>query len=97
MHQTEYRFQFSPDVDLEEAQSTLRLTLLAAEGLHGEARVRTEVSFSVEPMRAEICLSGAAPVAETVTRIFTSLLLHEFGRDAFVVRRESSPATVPST
>jgi len=94
MRQMEYRFQFSPEVDLEEAVATLRLSLLAAEGPFGEARVRTEVSFAVEPLRAEIRVLGATPALEAVTQIFASLLSHEFGRDSFVIRRESAAATV---
>jgi len=93
MSSNEYRFQFKPDVDLPEAEGTMRLSLLAAEGLFGEARVRTEVSYTVDPLRAEIRIAGDTPVGETVTQIFTSLLSHEFGRSAFSVRREPATAT----
>jgi hypothetical protein len=96
MRQTEHRFQFNPDVDLSEAEATLRLSLLAAEGLHGEARVRTEVSYTLEPLRSEIRVVGGEPVGDTVVQIYTSLLSHEFGRGAFTVRRESAPAAVPA-
>lgn len=89
-----FRFQFTADVDLGEADSTLRLSLLAAEGLHGEARVRTEVTFAVDPVRAEIRVAGGGIVTEHVVQIYTSLLTHEFGREAFTVRRDSpEPAT----
>jgi len=96
MRQTEHRFQFSPDVDLSEAESTIRLSLLAVEGLFGEARVRTEVSYTVDPLRAEIRVIGDAPVGESVTQIVTSLLSHEFGRSAFTVRRELAPVAAVS-
>lgn len=88
MSQTEHRFQFAPEVDLQEAEATLRLSLLAAEGLYGEARVRTDVSYSVEPLRSAIRVEGGAPVADSVSQIYTSLLSHEFGRRAFTVRRQ---------
>jgi len=96
MSATEYRFQFKPEVDLSEAESTMRLSLLAAEGLFGEARVRTEVSYTVDPLRAEIRVIGDAPVGESVTQIVTSLLSHEFGRSAFTVRRELAPVAAVS-
>ncbi len=96
MNHMEYRFQFSPEVDLDEAVGTLRLSLLAAEGPYGEARVRTEVSFTVEPIRAEIHVSGATQVLDAVVQIFTSLLSHEFGRDTFTIRREAVPTAVPA-
>jgi len=89
MRDTEFRFQFTADVNLAEAEGTLRLSLLAAEGLHGEARVRTEVTFTVDPVRAEIRVAGAGIVTENVVQIYTSLVTHEFGREAFTVRRDS--------
>lgn len=94
MRDTEFRFQFTADVDLAEAEGTLRLSLLAAEGLHGEAKVRTEVTFAVDPVRAEIRVAGGGIVTENVVQICTALLTHEFGREAFTVRRDSrEPAT----
>ncbi|MCW5775966.1 MAG: hypothetical protein KIS87_05975 [Phycisphaeraceae bacterium] len=89
MRETEFRFQFTPDVNLAEADGTLRLSLLATEGLHGEARVRTEVTFAVDPVRAEIRVAGGGIVTEHVVQIYTALLTHEFGREAFTVRRDS--------
>jgi hypothetical protein len=94
MSHTEHRFQFTPEVDLQEAEATLRLSLLAAEGLYGEARIRTDVSYSIEPLRSAIRVEGGAPVSEAVAQIYTSLLSHEFGRRAFTVRR--SPAGEPA-
>jgi len=88
MRCVEYRFQFSPEVDLEEAEDTLRLSLLAAEGLFGEAKVRTEVTFSVHPLQAEMRVNGCDTIVGAVAQICTSLLTHEFGREAFGVRRE---------
>lgn len=90
MRCVEYRFQFSPEVDLSEAEDTLRLSLLAAEGLFGEAKVRTEVTFSVHPLQAELRVSGCDNIVESVAQICTSLLMHEFGSEAFRVRREPS-------
>jgi len=92
MNASEFRFQFTADVDLAEAESTLRLSLLAAEGLYGEAKVRTEVTYTVDPVRAEIRVSGSTAVAGASVQIYTSLLSHEFGRDAFTVRRELEAA-----
>ena len=92
MRTSEFRFQFIVDVDLAEAENTLRLSLLAAEGLHGEAKVRIEVTYVVDPIRAEIRVSGGIVPVEATAQIYTSLLSHEFGREAFTVRRETEPA-----
>ncbi len=93
MRTSEFRFQFTADVDLAEAEKfTLRRSLRVAEGLHGEAKVRTEVTYAVDPIRAEIRVSGGTAPAEATAQIYTSLLSHEFGREAFTVRRETAPA-----
>ncbi|GJQ30461.1 MAG: hypothetical protein HBSAPP03_23450 [Phycisphaerae bacterium] len=92
-----HRFQFCRDVDMSEAEATLRLSLLAAEGLYGEARVRTEVSYSLEPLRSEIRVDGSAPVGDAVAQIYASLLSHEFGRGAFTVRKEPAPEPVAAS
>lgn len=93
MQCVEYRFQFGREVDLAEAEDTLRLSLLAAEGLFGEAKVRTEMTFSVHPLLAELRANGRDGIVESVVQIYTSLLTHEFGREAFRVFR--SEGTVP--
>jgi hypothetical protein len=94
MRDTRFRFEFAADVDVAEAQGTLGLSLLAAEGLHGDAKVRTDVAYSVDLVRSEIHVSGRGVTLDHVVQIFTSLLTHEFGREAFRVRRE--PAAEPA-
>jgi hypothetical protein len=97
MRDTRFRFEFAADVDVAEAQGTLGLSLLAAEGLHGDAKVRTDVAYSVDAVRSEIHVSGRGVTLDHVVQIFTSLLTHEFGREAFRVRasRRPSPRRLP--
>ena len=90
MRDTRFRFEFAADVDVAEVQGSLGLSLLAAEGLHGGAKVRTDVAYSVDPVRSEIHVSGRGVTLDHVVQIFTSLLTHEFGREAFRIRREPS-------
>ena len=39
------KFTFKPDVDLEQAEGTLLLSIIAAEALHGQAAVRLEARY----------------------------------------------------
>ena len=88
-----YRFEFRPSVALVAAEKTLQVALGAIEGLHGQAEVRLDASYRVdEPSRA-IDVDAATLVGAELVRVFTSLLIREFGDDAFVVRQiDSSPA-----
>lgn len=87
MNNMMFRFEFDLVVDFDEAETTLQLAIMAAEGLVGEACVRMDVTFEVDPALRTIFIDGGSPTGEVVTRIFTSLLTHEFGADVFWVRR----------
>lgn len=88
-----YRFDFDRPVPIDEAEMSLHLALYAVEGLFGEARVRLEASYHVDEARSAIVVDAATEVGAAVVRVFTSLLLHEFGGDAFNVRRaEPAPS-----
>lgn len=92
MHTSVYRFSFSRGIDLAEAEATLHLAILAAEGLFGEARVRMEASYHMDAPRAALLVDGGTPVGDAVVRIFTTFVTREFGADAFAVRRVSVAA-----
>jgi hypothetical protein len=88
-----FRFVFKEDVSLVDAELSLHVAIFAVEGLFGVARVRLEVSYHVdEPLRV-IIVDGGSDLGAALVRIFTNLLLREFGEEAFQVRRtEPSPA-----
>lgn len=94
MNETTYRFRFNDTIELDEAESTLHLAILAAEGLFSEALLR--VSFSYRRDDAEHCLhvNGGDEISETVIRIFTSFVIKEFGSTAFTV--SSAPRGRPA-
>lgn len=91
-----YRFEFERSVPIEEAEMSLHLALFAVEGLFGQARVRLDASYHVDEPRSAIVVDGNTEVGAAVVRVFTSLLLHEFGGDSFSVRRAepAPPAAV---
>lgn len=85
-----FRFSFSADVPLDEAEMTLQLATFAAEGLFGMARVRIDFGYHVDAARRAILVDGTTEVGATVVRVFVGLLLREFGDDAFRVERMPS-------
>ena len=82
-----YRYRFGENVDLAEAENTLLLSVLAAEGLHGEARVRMDAGYAIDPSIRVIVVDASTEVGQVVNSIFTAFLLREFGRLSFHVRR----------
>jgi len=82
-----FRFRLSSEVPLEEAEMSLQLATFAVEGLFGVARVRLEFAYHLDSPRQAILVDGTTEVGAAVIRVFTSLLLREFGEDAFQVER----------
>ena len=85
MNPTTYRFSFADLAQLDEAESTLHLAILAAEGLYGEALLRVEFAYSLDDEGTCLHVHGGNDVSDTVVRIFTALAIKEFGATAFTV------------
>ena len=88
-----YRYQFAQGVSSRDIEETLHLALLAAECLHGESRVRLEASYFFDEGKRACAIDGGTDVGRDVVRIFTGFAIHEFGEEAFRVRRMDKPAT----
>lgn len=93
MRPTLYHVALRPGVRLADAELTLKLALLAAEGVHGARRVRSGCTFHRDPIRHALTLRTNARVGATVARVLASFLAHEFGKDAFSVRRRQLAAS----
>lgn len=85
-----FRFTLDASVQVEEAEMSLHLAMFAVEGLVGAARIRLDVSYHVDEPRRVIIVDGTNDVAGAVVRVFTNLLMREFGEDAFRVERMQS-------
>ncbi len=84
---TAYRYRFTERIDLEDAQDTLQLALLAAEGLFGRTRVRMDAAWATDESINVLVVDAGTPVGMAVNLIFTAFATAEFGTDAFDVRR----------
>jgi len=82
-----YRYRFRTDVDLRDVEDTLLLSILAADGLFGEARARMDVAYAVDPSIHTIIVDASTDVGQAVSAVFTAFVLREFGRHAVDVRR----------
>jgi hypothetical protein len=85
-----YRYQFRGDIALGEAEQTLLLAILAAEGLFGEAQVRMDAGYAIDSSIHTIIVDASTDVGQAVSAIFTAFVLREFGRHAVHVRRVES-------
>lgn len=83
-----YRFTFVDDVPLEEAELTLQLSLVAAEGLYGEARLRLDAGYFINEDRRTISVDAATEVGQSIVNIYSCFLLREYGSDSFKVSRD---------
>ncbi len=81
-----YRYRFRQGADLRQAEDTLLLAILAAEGLYGEACIRMDAGYAIDESIRAIVVDASTEVGQAVNGIFTSFLLKEFGRLGFHVR-----------
>ena len=85
-----FRFKFADPFIAAEAELTLHLATYAVEGLFGSSQVRMEVEYELDRASDAIVIAAGTEVGAALTKVFTSLLLREFGEDAFVVRGAES-------
>jgi hypothetical protein len=82
-----YRYDFAPEVDLEDVQTTLTLALLAVESLHGETAMHLDASHFLDLKQRAAAIDCGSPLGRDLNKLFAGYLLREFGREAFRVRR----------
>jgi hypothetical protein len=82
-----YRYKFLEKVDVLDAEITLHLAIIAAEGLYGEARVRMDAGYAIDESIHTIVVDASTPVGQDVCAMFMHFLLRQHGPEAFNVRR----------
>lgn len=87
-----YRYNFVPDVPIEEVEATLLLAVMATESLHGAAQTRLDAIYRLDPTKRACAIDAGTPVGRDLNRLFTGFLVREFGRDSFEAERlENGP------
>ena len=87
METNAYRYRFSEDIDIQDAEDTLRLALVAAEGIFGRTRIRMDAWYAVDETINVIIVDASTLVGMTVNLIFTAFITVEFGSGEFDVRQ----------
>mgnify|MGYP001339428098 CR=1 FL=1 len=82
-----YKYKFLSPAALEEAEKTLLLATLAAEGLHGESRVRMDARYALDQALFTIVVDTSTIVGEDIASIFTAFVAKELGQNKFFVQR----------
>ena len=80
-----YKYQFAERVRLRDAEDTLLLALLAAEGIYGHSRVRMDAACAVDPVLRTIVVDCSTDVGQDLCGVYTSFLTKEFSAGAFDV------------
>jgi len=88
------RFEFDSEVPLQDAEMSLHLALIATEGLFGRALVRLEAEYELDEDHHVIGVDAGTEVGAVVVRVFTALLIREFGEEAFSIQR-TNPQNEP--
>lgn len=95
MNKTVYRYQFEPDVPLEEAETSLVLAIIAAEALHGQPAVRLSLRYLFGEEKHACVIDGDNEIARQVVLIFTQFLIRQFGDDAFQITQPARERPEP--
>jgi hypothetical protein len=87
-HRSVLRIRFVESTDMGEVEDTLLLAILAVGCLHGQAAVRLEAGYAIDPESRVVVLDNEGTLAVAVARMFVGMCSHEFGDHAFhVIRR----------
>lgn len=82
---TGIRYQFGPTVDMDEVQNTLRLAVLAAEGMFGEARVELGITCRTCPIQRQCDVVAEPEIGRMFYGVFLTYLRTNLGDDAVQV------------
>ena len=90
-----YRFVIQPRVPLDEIECSLVLAILTTESLHGETQTRLDAAHFFDADQRACVIDAHTDVGRDLNRIFTGLLLREFGPDSFRVERVKDTPDLP--
>jgi len=82
-----YRYRFAEHINILDAEVTLHLAIIAAEGLYGETRIRMDVECVIDESIRAIVVDADTDVGRDVNAMFTHFLSAQYGWDVFDVRR----------
>ena len=87
MNERNYRYHFSQGIPFREVEESLLLAVLAAECIHGSAKVRLDGVYSLEKTSRQALIKGDTEISRQIAELFTGFLEKQFGKLAFSVER----------
>ncbi len=87
MNRDVQRYTFKATVPADEIESTVLLSILATEGLHGQSRVLHEAAYYFDADTRVCVIDCSTEVGRDVCRIFGGFAIREFGEGSFTVHR----------
>lgn len=87
MDKESYNYSFKPAADMSQVEEALLLATMAAEGLHGRARIQLDAAFRCDAKARTALVDASTEVGSAIARIFTALLSTTIGEPAFSVER----------
>jgi hypothetical protein len=82
-----YRYLFAAEVPAVEVETTLVLSILGVEALHGEAQARLDAQHAFDGRRRVVVIDAATEVGRDLNRLFIGFMTREFGPGSFRVER----------
>ena len=97
MNNTIYCYRIKEGIPMDAVKDSLLLSVMAAESLYGRPRINLEARFRFEGSTRCCIIKAETSVGETIARVFTDLLIREFGEQAFKVERSETSLEVETT
>ena len=82
-----YKYAFAESVALDEVESSLLLSIMSVESLHGESDVKLDAGHYLDVSRRACIIDGSTDVGRDLNRLFIGFLRREFGKQEFRVER----------
>jgi hypothetical protein len=81
-----FRYDFQPEVPLDEVEHTIVLALVATESLHGECNVQLAAPHFLDKDHRACIVDATSAVGVDFNRLLLGFLRREFGSSAFRVQ-----------
>ena len=82
-----YQFQFAPEVELEDIEASIVLSLFAVESLHGESQALLDSAHCIDARDRVLLIDISTQVGKDLARIFMGFLRREIPQDCYNVKR----------
>jgi len=82
-----YQYSFDSSISLDDVDDLLTLAIVSSEAIHGSARLRLDGRYWLDKSSRTLRIDGTGELGKSLNQIFTNHLRHDFGEDAFTVKR----------